>query len=712
MANRNAGQHRLKPHGKQRPSSSIETAQRMGYASGSNSPSSSVADTFYGACYANAGESSFVHRNRPHQLPHLRAHSRTPRFFVSLPRRKHALCYAAGGIIDLFAADQALEAWMAKGGAVQVQARPSGYPAGLNTRRPYMTKRDAFALLLVLSFCTACVLSKFNNQFVYDDVKVIGGSLIHDPSRILEVFTSHALVAQDNATPLSMDTYRPLSLLTFFWDAWLSGHEPWSYHLTNHLIHLSAIAALYALARALLPLASSLSIGAACLFFGLSPQLAEAHVWINGRSDPLAALFGLLSLWSWVRSESSASSNRLWLTGAGVTFFLGLLCKEVLLFGAASLLIFPRASDKPLRQQALRLTPFIVASLTYLGLRAWALDGLRAGGHEQVSIALQNVPVIWTDGLRELLMPSRLYLRSMREEYSLLSGADRAGAIAIALMIAAALLCVRRRVPLMTWGVTWFACTLGPAAMISTMIWPGFGRYLYLPCAGIALGLAEFVDMARQGLERRVYKQPRQGVLLRLFTGAVIACYLLALAAQLTSLTRDYKDNKTLYAGAILHAPKPAYAYAWLGMTLLNQGEPSLGIAMLSRAVDLDPNEAFYSNQLLRAYRSTGQVSLAVSVARKNIARRPKEAGNLRAFVVEMLADSDPEGSVQELCQCLTYQHDFPDCLAATKWMLNPRGRNYPRFRDALDSFSTRCPSPDAQRGVASKLTSAADSSR
>jgi tetratricopeptide (TPR) repeat protein len=568
-----------------------------------------------------------------------------------------------------------------------------------------MIKRDAAALVGALAGCTIFVLGKFHNQFVFDDVYVVGGALIHEPRRIFEVFAAHALIAHGESATTPMDTYRPLSLVTFFWDAWLSGHEPWSYHLTNHLVHLSVVAGLFALARRLLPQASSATLAVVALFFGLSPQLAEGHVWINGRSDPLATLFGLLALLVW-RGEGSARPAPGRQLGTGVLFFAGLLCKESLLFALPSLALWPAPPGQRALERLRRLLPFAIAAGCYLALRSWALQGLHAAaGEQQLLGALRNVPVLWADGLSQLLAPSRLYLRSMRDEYGLLSAGQRAAVAALALACAALAFAARRRLPVLAWGLSWFACTLAPAAMISVLLWPGFGRFLYLPCVGLALGAGELLSRAGAALAGRFEGDPRRGRLARGLGGFAIAIYLLALGAQLATVTENYTDDKRLYLTAARAAPRPAYAYGSYGAARALAGDPRGAIAPLAMAVKLDPGDPAYLQGLANAYLRAGDPFGAAALLRSAIQRAPvQQAGDLRLLLVQALAAVDPGAAVTELCQCLHYQPTHAECLRAPSLLLDPRGPRAADFRDQFANLEAHCNSARARGALAGVL--------
>lgn len=566
------------------------------------------------------------------------------------------------------------------------------------------SRREVTALACVLALCALFVLPKFHNAFVFDDVMVVGNDFIHQPDRIAEVFFAHTMVAQGRDAPMPMDTYRPVTLLTFFWDAWLSGHETWSYHLTNLLLHLGVVTCVFALAFRVLAFADVWTAAAVALFFGLSPQLGEAHVWINGRSDPMAALFGLLALLVWDRwnPQPGRASWRPWLAFA--LMLLGLLSKEVLLFGLPTLVLWPGHRTRSFPDRVRLLVPFASAAVAYLAMRNNALHGLRAARDgDQITRALTNVPVLWVDGVAQLLLPSRLYLRSMVDEYAMLSTVQRTGLTLMVVLLAIGVWASRRQAPVLVWASAWFACTLAPAAMISTVLWPGFGRYLFLPCIGIALALGEALSIVRTTLARRFGEgRPEHRKRSQVLLAVGVSVYLLSLGAGLAVVTADYANNKTLYAAAIVAAPRPAYAYAWLGTHHVESGDPTRGALMLEKATQLDPREPRYLHDLARAHLVRGDSVAAERVLRRGIARAPHGvAGDLRALLVAALAGRDPRAAIAELCTCLAHQPNLRDCLDTPARLLNPLGSRFLELREELSRALTQCPSRDARDALA-----------
>ena len=100
-----------------------------------------------------------------------------------------------------------------------------------------------------------------------------------------------------------MGHYIPVTWLTFGLDYTLWGMNPLGYHLTNVLIHTANAVVFYAVARILLPQATSLRASAltggavfATLLFALHPLRAESVAGATERRDVLSGLFFLLTV--------------------------------------------------------------------------------------------------------------------------------------------------------------------------------------------------------------------------------------------------------------------------------------------------------------------------------------------------------------------------------------------------------------------------------
>ncbi len=478
-------------------------------------------------------------------------------------------------------------------------------------------------------------LARFRNRFVFDDIFVIQRSdFIHQWGNLPRVFSAHTMVASSLDAAVGrpgMDTYRPIPLLSFFLDAAISGRETWAYHLTNLLLHSGVCVLLFEFLRRqlrdpLLPLLGT-------LLFGLAPWLAEAHVWINGRSDLWLALFVLLAL----LARSS------WWAGAAM---LGALwSKEIAVFALPFVVLAP--SQRSVRERLTRAWPMYLAVVVYVGSRALALEGLRT--HEsssQLLHALANLPLLLADGLVHVVVPTPFALRNIRDDYAALP-AGWAPALALAEIVGIALI-VRTRSSLATWGVGFALATLAPAAMISTALWPGFGRYLYLPAIGIVCALADLV----RALPRRA---------LAIGATTVIA----SSAAMLFDATLSLHDDETTYARAVARAPEQGWAIGSLGLSRKRDGHCDEAVPLLGVADTLSPQEPRYAIHLARCLVEVGQPERAREVAQRGQARFAGTRAEPGFLVAELLTTTDLARARALIERCLALTPGRADCVEA-----------------------------------------------
>ncbi|MBU1432186.1 hypothetical protein KKF91_16745, partial [Myxococcota bacterium] len=429
-------------------------------------------------------------------------------------------------------------------------------------------------LLLVLGVVLLASLGKLNNAFVWDDIPLLVKSdLLYDWANLPVIFGHDTMYAADGgafAKQAQLDTYRPITLLTFMLDAHLGGRDPLVFHLSSLLYHLLAVAALWLL-LARLWRADWAWLPAAC--FGLHPLLGEAHLWINGRSDVLAGLFGFTALW--------LSLGRGWRPAlGGALFLLGLMSKEVLLMALPVWALamawgwgagFSRAR---LKAAAWALSPLILAALLYLGARAAALGGLKSsGGPEHLLMALGRVGWLLLDGLQSLALPLDTSLRYLMEDYARHATARFALSWLALLLALAALLRWRRRAPLVLIGLSLYAALLAPAALITGLRWYGFGRYLYLPFAGLLLALAPAVEAL---LSRRPQRQRP--------LAALMAIYLLGCGARLYVSADQWDGDLSMYEAIIAAQPDSSHGYGGVGRMLIEAGNYPAAAEMLIKA--------------------------------------------------------------------------------------------------------------------------------
>ena len=520
---------------------------------------------------------------------------------------------------------------------------------------------QATAVAALLIAVVGVALPVFDNGFVYDDIDVIEhGDVIHDPSEVWNLFRTHAMYIspEHREETLLVDTYRPVTLVSFMWDSAISGRDPWAYHLTNLVMHLLCTLLMFLFVKELLGAERWPFALFAATWFALTPHPSSAHIWINGRSDLFCTAFGLAGILLWRRalSPNAALGRRSLLVISALLFFAGLLSKETLLFTVPALVVWPEEDTTVSWLARLRRSGgFMVAAVSYLAVRMAVLGGLRTSeGDGHLLKALTFLAPLELEGLWGALWPRRLYLRFLGEELGAFGTAHLIALAFVFALFVGTLWLMRRRVPLITWGVFWFVSCLAPVTIIAGLLWPGFGRYLYLPSAGLAVALGSVAVRLHDGF-------PRWRPALAL-AGAV---YLSLLAVHLRGWVEDFRDEETLYTAAITKNPGSAHAYGWLAFSYLREDNVTDAIGPLTVAHQLAPDEVRYAEQLLYGFVKTQRLNAARRLAEECAPRYESDATPFHMFLLNDTHMTRPETASFHVLECLRKYPGSQECGSA-----------------------------------------------
>ena len=204
--------------------------------------------------------------------------------------------------------------------------------APMRRRRPAAsaTRSDAaFASAVAVLAYLNCV----RNGFVFDDHPAIERNpVVQDAAGGWRAALGTDFWGTPLADARSHHSYRPLAVLTLWFDRHLGMPGASGFHLTNVLLHAAATSLVCSLAALALPGRRAVALGAA-LLFATHPLNTEATAYCVGRADLLAAVLGLAGL----RTHAAASActgdraaTALRFAAAGL-LCLALGCKETAL---------------------------------------------------------------------------------------------------------------------------------------------------------------------------------------------------------------------------------------------------------------------------------------------------------------------------------------------------------------------------------------------
>jgi tetratricopeptide (TPR) repeat protein len=191
--------------------------------------------------------------------------------------------------------------------------------------------KKRFAILLIVLAVFASYAPALRNGFVWDDTALILRDPLIRSWRLIPEGFNHYLFTDATAS----NFYRPVQRLTYTFDYSIAAFRPTLYHLTSILCHATAAVAWFFLAEELLCFFGVASRKRllisffATLIWAIHPVQSAAVVYVSGRADPLAALFGFVGFYFVLRSADPAGKRRpLCLAGATLAFLLGGLSKE------------------------------------------------------------------------------------------------------------------------------------------------------------------------------------------------------------------------------------------------------------------------------------------------------------------------------------------------------------------------------------------------
>jgi protein O-mannosyl-transferase len=199
--------------------------------------------------------------------------------------------------------------------------------------------------VILLAICVTtfiCFHYTLNNQFTnWDDDYYVTNDVY------IRAFTPHNLKVIFTED-ITKNNYHPLCMLSLAVNYFFAGLNPWSYYLTNILIHIGNVLLVFFLfvqlcRRLKMADAAGLFIASfGALWFGIHPMHVESVAWIAERKDVLYACFYIAGLLTYLRYIDAGEKKWLWITfllfvasclskPMAVVFPMSLLCFDILL---------------------------------------------------------------------------------------------------------------------------------------------------------------------------------------------------------------------------------------------------------------------------------------------------------------------------------------------------------------------------------------------
>ena len=483
-------------------------------------------------------------------------------------------------------------------------------------------KLPALRLQVVLLFAAAVLpfVAALGNGFAFDDK-----GLILDNPVVWETTPFAAWTTRYWPEMEAAGLYRPLSIFSYWLDARLWGARPLGFILTNLWLHAAITLLAHSVLRRLFPTRHVLAFVTA-LVFAIHPIHSEVVVGIVGRSELLAALFGLAAY----RLALESRRSFLYLFVSGLCFGFSLLAKE----SATTLWLLPvlhyvfRFFDRNETESTLRpeseyrsnetdgarddspnwigvgvvwsiaLLFSLLARIRVLG----TLFGLgtvgvidnplyHASAWERVSTALG----IQLYAISQYLLPTRIAVDYSFPQIVPSSNWTLLGGLYLVLILGLFFFALRNRDRKILWG--WAFAFI--ASLLTTNVFIAIGtvygeRLTYLPSLGWIwiLGCLA-VSLPLRTTTRRI--------------GVVVAVlWMLALGVRSELRADDWKNNLVLFEATVQASPRSAKAWTNLAAALGLEERWEEAHVAGERAVELYPTYPAAMNILATALNKTG----------------------------------------------------------------------------------------------------------
>jgi len=397
------------------------------------------------------------------------------------------------------------------------------------------------------------VLGFFLGKF--DEDLIILGNLkyLTNPGNFGDAFFRDAFFSDKG-----VEFYRPLQNLSFMFDAMISGYRGWGYYLTNILIHALTSSLVFYLLT--LFMRNRLTAMLLAILFAVDPLFVHAVAWAPARGDLLVALFGMISIISWLVYLRKGKS--VMLAVHLVSFALAVLSKEIGMLLPLLYIIFyilPATENhfrgwKPL---VVPLIGYVIVVSIYLLFRSVVVNTPPKPEEFGIFPMLNNIRTI-PEYLSKFALPVFLAPMSGFTWFNTIAG--------VLLFTGLVVLILRNRnqrwlLPLA--GLAWFLLLVAPGVMYSHDLGSYAYDYLehraYFPMIGIILLTGVLLDSS--GEPAKKYPRRHSG-----YISLLLVFFILIFGVRSFSYARHYENPMTFYNLATSANPESAMAFSNRGL--------------------------------------------------------------------------------------------------------------------------------------------------
>jgi tetratricopeptide (TPR) repeat protein len=397
--------------------------------------------------------------------------------------------------------------------------------------------------------------------FVYDDEQqVVQNPYVLKPHLWFHIFTSSfgSFLGMER----DVNFYRPLQFVSYWLVCRVAGINAGAFHLFQLCFYAACVWIVYRLGNHMFQ--NQLVAFTGALLWAVHPLHVEAVVWIASLPDVGFAFFYLLAFILFLRAEREIGSPLRSHVGAAFVYLPSLFFKEMAVTFPLMLLAwwFFCAPSKSWRRRALIWLPYVAAVGIYIAARIAVLGHLSIAAHvwQVTPLVLMTAIAFLGEHAKLFFWPAHLDIFRHFD----FDAALRSPWPWLALLALAVALWTRRRNPLLSFAIVWWAVALLPCLDYRQLSTPLVAdRFSYLPSVGLCLAIGHLAwQWLPQHAPRFVTRIVVPGLALLVALGAVRS--VLAISV--------WNDTETLAAHALRQDPDAPVPHLIQGIKLQYQG--------------------------------------------------------------------------------------------------------------------------------------------
>lgn len=379
-------------------------------------------------------------------------------------------------------------------------------------------------------------------------------------------------------TSYDPELYIPLTFVSYQINYMIAGLSPWTYHLTNILLHagnaLLVMRAAFLLTRMRGGAAFRVPAIFAGMLFAAHPLHTEAVAWLAGRKDLLSAMFFLSAWIGYIRHRGMAgaarSSATYWISV--ILFLCGLLSKVMALTLPAVLLLTDILIERRKWSWKIMIDKIPYAALSGIFLMIAMFGKERIIAHHSIAETALMAAKSATFYLQKFLMPVHLgVFYPYSGEIDILLPAFLIPAAIMIALIACAAFCLMRRMQWVTFGVAFFLTALAPTFINfhkGGEMYFASDRYPYLPIAGAVIIIGMTIntllqrvipDETKNDMRKTAISAPEFAPI-AMASAAAGCAVILALATLSFFQTKIWDSQETLFGNTLKLYPESVAA--------------------------------------------------------------------------------------------------------------------------------------------------------